>query len=499
MFDVKSVLCVLALLALFCQPVALGTEMKTQRMTSLTRHGITWTFDRDVEIGQFVNGDYYVVGACTIVDIDPRPANGRNGSAVNLGINHMKSPFDDRVQGKRFDPANFLSPPIQLKPNDSLISSVSVQKVRQRPSVLVPNGREKALSPVRSYAVLTCLEAVLRADAFRPAYCAGNKTIYYANDLNRDLLPALEPVENTANPDLFIWMYQRPWMEVCFFNFDAAAEYQAQYGRETSRAFGNASLLLCLDINAEQKEKLLINCVQYGIDLWGIARAGYRWTPIGGHGNGRKWPIIFAGMLLGDDDMSRPTASLEHIAFSEDEQTRYGKAWHGATVIYGGHMGESNADDYRQILHEVVHPKDWPVNKEARKKWRLPGATNESYRRCCTSSSWVASALAMRLMNAEENWDHPAFFDYVDRWMTEDDTHIIETINAEYEKRGLKRRVNANHDQAQGMAWDTFAIEMWEKYRPDKPRFVRNPAVRGCELKFPEAPDGLGYLLPQPK
>ena len=328
-----------------------------------------------------------------------------------------------------------------------------------------------------SVRVLPAHVTAVRPDAFRPAYCAGDKTIYYASDLKRDLLPSLEPVENVANPDLFIWMYQRPWMEVCYNNFDAAAEYQPQYARETSRAFGNASLLLCLDIDPEKKERLLINCVQYGLDLWGLARAGYRWTAIGGHGNGRKWPIIFAGMLLGDDAMSKPTASLEHVVFSEDEQTLYGKAWHGATVIYGGHMGESHADDYRQILHEVVHPRNWPVNKEARAKWQLAAATNESYRRCCTSSSWVASALAMRLMHAEENWDHPAFFDYVDRWMTEDDTHIVETIDAEFERRGFDRRVKGGGTRAQGMVWDTFTIEMWEKYRSEKQRFVRDPAT----------------------
>jgi hypothetical protein len=485
-------------LSLCCQRVTQAAETNTRRLRSLTQYGITWTFDREVEVGQFVNGDYYVIGACTVVEIDPAPVDGRNGSTINLGVDRNRSPFDDRAQGNRFDAANYQSPPIVLKPNDSLISSVSVNTRRQRPSVLVPSGREKALSGVRSYSVLTCLPAAVRRDAFRPAYCVGDKTIYYANDLNRDLLPRLEPVENTANPDLFIWMYQRPWMEVCFFNFDAAAEYQAQYGRETSRAFGNASLLLCLDIDPEKKEKLLINCVQYGIDLWGIANAGYRWNALGGHGNGRKWPIVFAGMLLGDDGMSRPTASLDHVVFSEDEQTRYGKAWHGATVIYGGHMGASSPDDYRQILHEVVHPKDWPGNEEARRKWQLAAATNEDYRRCCTSSSWVAAALAMRLMDAEDNWNHPAFFDYVDRWMTEDDTTINETINAELKKRGIDRGVRADRERAQGMAWDRFTIDMWEKYRPGNPRFVRDPGFRGYELRFPTAPDEMGFLLPQP-
>ena len=233
-----SALVVQALFTLVYSSVSQAEEMRITRMISLTHHGITWTFDREVEVGQFVNGDYYVIGACIVIDIDPKPKSGRNGSTVNLGIAWNKSPFDDRAPGKRFDSANYLSLPISLKPNDSLISSVSVVEPKQRASVLVPNGREKAASGVRSYSVLTCLEAPVRPDAFCPAYCVGDKTIYYANDLKRDLLPALEPLTHMADPDLFIWMYQRPWMEVCFSNFDAAAEYQAQYGRETSRAFG---------------------------------------------------------------------------------------------------------------------------------------------------------------------------------------------------------------------------------------------------------------------
>ena len=41
-------------------------------------------------------------------------------------------------------------------------------------------------------------------------------------------------------------------------------------------------------------------------------------------------------------------------------------------------------------------------------------------------------------------------------------------------------------------------IDMWEKYRPGNPRFVRDPGFRGYELRFPTAPDEMGFLLPQP-
>jgi len=52
----------------------------------------------------------------------------------------------------------------------------------------------------------------------------------------------------------------------------------------------------------------------------------------------------------------------------------------------------------------------------------------EDYRRCCTSVAWVGQALAIRLLQAENYWNHDAFFDYVDRWMYEDDSKAVQTI-----------------------------------------------------------------------
>ena len=49
--------------------------------------GITWTFDKDYGVGQFANGDYYVVGPVTVIGIEPASVeiDGRtiNGSSVN--------------------------------------------------------------------------------------------------------------------------------------------------------------------------------------------------------------------------------------------------------------------------------------------------------------------------------------------------------------------------------------------------------------------------------
>ena len=43
---------------------------------SVSQYGITWTFEKPARVGQFVNGDWYVVGPVTVKAIDPTPLYG---------------------------------------------------------------------------------------------------------------------------------------------------------------------------------------------------------------------------------------------------------------------------------------------------------------------------------------------------------------------------------------------------------------------------------------
>src|SRR5512146_1572656 len=52
---------------------------------SVSQYGITWTFDKPAPVGQFVNGDWYVVGPVTVTAIDPKPLFG----------DEVKNPTDD--------------------------------------------------------------------------------------------------------------------------------------------------------------------------------------------------------------------------------------------------------------------------------------------------------------------------------------------------------------------------------------------------------------------
>jgi hypothetical protein len=410
--------------------------------SSITQHGITWTFSEPVPVGQFVNGDTYVVGPVTIVTIDPPPHDGRNGSVLNLPSFNDRTGFDDRVQGNRYDASMRSDPPISMVPGDALVSTISVETIGEIKRVLRPS--DDTISPIRTASVLTCLSEPVPPDAFRPSYGDRSQAIFLSRNLRRDFLPNLEAVPSSPLLTEFEGYFQKPWIDANQFGFDFPIEYMPDYGREIGRAVSMASLLLTLDFTPEEKEPLLVYFVQYGIDLHGLVQAGYRgWPAHGGHGSGRKWPIVFAGILFQDQEMQHPDA-----LFGEDMQTMYDNGWTGANVVYAGHVG---------VNGEQVNPGWGPYEHLQPKDWI--SQIGESYRRCCTSLSWVGEALAARLLNAEEAWDHPAFFDYVDRWMMEDDSEFVDIIE---EQTGVSYHASWAR---QGQAWDDFVEEMWAAYR----------------------------------
>ena len=447
-----------------------GNPANAQEKTAdqLTRHGITWKFGRKVPYGQFVNGDFYVVGPVTVIDIDPKPENGRNGSVLNPQPNPDKSGYDSRIEAGRYDAGLRSNLPIDMKPGDALVSAVSVESVG-----LIKNWLRKSdssHSPIKSYSVLTCLKERAPAGAFRPSCSDREQKIYLSQSLRRNLLPKLAYGKKTFMTDQgpiglseFEDHFNRTWLDVLFFEYDTPVEYMPQYPRELARAVGMASLILMTDLKPEEKEKLLIGLVQYGIDLWGMVRAGHPgWPAFGGHGSGRKWPIIFAGMMLGDEDMVSPNTKYPMVKFGEDMQTMYGDCWTGAKVVYAGHLGK-DGDKVKKGwgAYEHLRPGDWPDSQADHTGGKIE-YIGETYRRCCTGHAWVGEALAARIMHAEKNWGHDAFFDYVDRWMTEDDAEFLKII-----KRETGKDFSAKF-MRQKQSWDPFVNEMWSKYRHRK-------------------------------
>jgi hypothetical protein len=440
---------------------------------TVSQWGITWTFDRPARVGQFVNGDWYVVGPVTVVAIDPKPLYGAEIPESELDTRDLDRPVEQRVRngfmlnppaamkvsydsGVRnwFEPDLIQRLPVAMKPGDSLVSTISMPKGLILKSQLwygIERGVEDS-SPVRSASVLTCVAEPLPPDAFRPGFCDRTGRIYLSRNLKRDLLPGVAAPKDVPDVRMFVRFTQRPWVGTGFFGFEEPVENMPQYGRDFARVVGFDALLLCTDLKPEHREPLLVDFLQVGIDHAALIRGGHPgWEGFGGHGSGRKLPIVFAGLLLGDDELANVNQSFPQIPFGEDEQTAYGDAWTGAKVVFTGHRGIDARTG-------VARPRTGPYEHKQPKLWTDSDKMSESYRRCCTSAAWISAALALHLIKAEAAWNHPAFFDYCDRWMFEDETQALKTLEKD---AGLKEPDWAY----EGKTWEPWVDEMWARYR----------------------------------
>ena len=453
--------------------------------SSITKDSITWTFSQPAPVGQFVNGDYYVVGPVTVTSITPVPQTSapyENGSVLNLPTPDGKSAFDQRLNDGSdeswwFNASERVYPPVSLKPGDALVSSVSLSDAQYHNVPEVMRAGDKSCSPVASVSILTVMGAAVSSDAFRPSYCDRKQIIYHADSLQRQLLPSLVPPNPGATPSLsqFETWFRRPWIDMNPFLFDAPAEYMPSYGAHVGFAVSYVGLLLSLNFTPAQKENLTNYFVQYGIDLYGCLKAGYGWPAFGGHRSGRKMPIVLAGILLQCDSMKN-VSTFYPEKFGEDMQTlyisslppagSYAKAWQGATVIYGGHYGvHTDGTPVSAGLYgpyEQLQPRNWPLLTPTEQ-------LGEAYRRCCTSLCWIGEALTMHLLGAENIWNHPAFFDYVVRWMCENDSLAIDTIKAQsgfdYSASWDRQQQTAGVLQGEFPQY-TFVDDMWAAYHP---------------------------------
>ena len=497
---------------------------------SVSQYGITWTFDNPARVGQFINGDYYVVGPVTVTLIDPKPLWGdeiketinkdavregnypgrqaRNGSMLNPRCDHKNQQgyrecagFDSRIPHDRYAPELFSHRPIRMKPGDALVSTIS----RANDQITKFGGQH--VDPLRAAAVLTCLAEPQPPDAFRPSYCdTAHSKVYLARNLRRELLlklpkprsapPQIDAYRVASNGDKlprgpsalfnapnYVAACQRPWLDIVEFGFAAPVENLPHYGQDLVTQVGDASLLLHMDYPAEEKERLLVPFIQVGIDFWGLARAGRSWPCHGGLNSGRKWPIVFAGLMLDDPEMQSPTKVLPKLHFHEDDQTVmcpypyrgkvHERGWTGAKAIFTGHSlprgGAAGNWEGGWGCVDLYPPTEWPRLKPDR------APASEGYRRANTSNSWIGQALAVRLMHAEKMWDHDAFFAYVDRWMTEDDTPFVEAIKNAGGMDWTKAKRGEFGRQGYVMQ-AKFVREMWDAWRNALP-----PAPDGHE------------------
>ncbi len=433
-----------------CLMLALGGQVYAA--TSVSQFGITWTFDHNYTMGVFANNDPWVVGPVTVIGISPSSTNisGRvkNGSMVNPSGGGETQGYDSSMAISYSAALNKgLNLPLVLPAGSSLVSSIS-------------QDGAGVLPQLKTAAILTILASAPPAGSFRPAYCGSDKTIKFnKSNLDYSKLAKLEPTSSTPSLATVERMFERPWLD---HTPNWSARYlhpldnMPDYGREIADNVGVGALILHLNFTDAQKETLLIRFVQLGIDLYGIVANGGEdnWNADGGHASGRKWPILFAGIVLNDSDMKAIGTTTRYKsylspypAFGEDLQTFYISQ---SDIDLKGHKDADGMAQEDYIPGDLGKP-EWGIRhyesplKDDR-AW--VSDTKSVYRRCCTATAWGGIALAAHIMNAKTLWNHNAFFDYMDRYMA------VEPLQTQ--------------DKNNYTCWSAFVCEMW-KYRKDYP------------------------------
>jgi len=464
---------VLFVILLFCQ--------FTYAERQISQFGITWTFDRDYTVGQFANGDYWVLGPVTIIGIDPPSiaTNGRtiNGSMVNpspkLGTTQGYDSAMYGHYGQKFDPNLNVGRPngrdlstrnsLILQPHSSLVSTISITEKGHKPQL-------------RAAAILTVLPEPAPEGSFRPPYCGGDKAIKFNKDqLDYSLLAHLKPVPGAPGIMAVERYFERPWIDhipgwINCYHFPA--QNMPWYDREYCTQVGIGALKLHLNLTNQMKEVLLVRYVQLGIDLYGVVQDGGKSNWV--QDSGRKFPILFAGLVLNNSDMKNigavdDPADPNHIRFEEDETTFYVTQ----ADVNMTHSPQWKPDNRSAMLlpyeEQDIGLPEWGIVRMY-DRTRINKYWGAIYR-TVIGHAYGGFVLAMHIMGVKDLWNHDAFFDYKDRYMQ------VEKKNRETSK---------------------FVEKMWDAYRPDYgPVWTMSPilnivATGGSVTKIP---DKTAYIL----
>jgi hypothetical protein len=389
----------------------------------VTTRKITWEFDKAYPVGKFANGDWWVVGPVSLIKTTPASVAGSrvmNGSMFN--------PAPSRGDDQGYDSAmysNYQEPgqwdpnlnigtqlPITLAPGTSVVSTKSNPNTGARPQL-------------EAAEILTVLDAAPPVGAFRPPYCGTDKTIKFKeSDLDYSKLLRLDAA-STNPPSLagVADMFARPWIDhgrIWKSRYMHPSDNMEDYGRDLANETGVGALALLVDASNAEKRDLLVNYVQLGIDLHGILKNGGYWSAMEGHGQGRKFPILLAGLVLNDAEMLG-IGSITGNTFSEDCQTFKGKT------------------------STSTNPGDGQYGWEQR-YCSQPGRAANGYDICCTANSFSGYLLAARLLGLKTAWNHDPLFEYVDRYIP-------------------WQRQETNQQFGWKICWSDWVLRMWDKFR----------------------------------
>lgn len=418
---------VLCLGLCFWAEAAVRAEVKSQ--STVSHDGVTVSFSGERPVGNFIDGYPYVVGKTEIIGYDPACktlADGRvvNGAMINPECG-KESGFDSGGGKEKWKPELNVGAglgkekPLVLEPGQSLLIAVSNEGKVDRTNPLL----ERVV-------ILTCLAEIPPDDAFRPAYANAEKKIYTYSQLKTGLLKNLKVVGTPPSWESVNQRFERFQMDIVP-NWDrdhlTPKMHPPLYGRDLSANAGTAYVMVNADFPAEEKKRALIGLVQRGIDHYGVFQSAKKkgmhpWAADGGHHSGRKFSIMFAGALLGEDAMKdvvlqTPYQNLEaRDRFQEDVMI---------FTVEQKHIDISNSPEWKPPYADKRPQQPYSQAMLGMPDWRgsadnrsvSASFTGHPYRISTNNGSQSGQALAALVMGLQPAWRNDAYFDYHARFM----------------------------------------------------------------------------------
>lgn len=382
----------------------------TYQLSSITLLGdLTYTFDQNYTVGQYANGDWWVVGPVTLTGITPDSTSTSNGANINPGRNENR--YDDELG----TPVHQLSFPLTVQPGSSVVKTMS------RPDGYGPSAHRGVL---KSAGVLTVVDSPPPkngAISFRPPYYGNNKPQYLTTDLRTDFLPNLpKPSSSTASLAALATKMAPVQLDHDTGNehnrelhpVDNLWDYGSDYAQNTTYLLG---IRLLFDDSLSEKSQALINFVQYGIDLNTMladdATICSSSNPsCAGHGQGRALPLVFAAAMLDSQDL-KDVINNKQNRIPDNWSTYMGSA---PTPLFG--ETTCSIPIYLGKLASVSNPG----SRTCRDPWAQIDGSGPfgSYINCCMSQLWKASVTALHLMpELKDSWpQHDKLITFMDRW-----------------------------------------------------------------------------------
>jgi len=397
----------------------IGGSISTAATTrSVSQWGITWSFDKDYECGQFANGDYWVktdssTGRVVITRIEP-DLMLFDGKPVH-GFEINPSPYKQGLDGRLtvFDPNLIPSLPYKAKPGDSILKGVSH----------IPCPNSNCYPGIKTASVLTVVSAIPKDNGstiFRPPYVGKNKPMRSTAEIKWSRVPVFDPVDDAPSLTWVVEKLGHVQMDHIRGNNMQTRpnDNLSDYGADINQIHGDAVLRLMLNDTQRAKTAAMIAVLQAGIDHYHFILEGQTWPRGGGEQPGRIILPLFSSYILDDPEMqSVVSAQSPDLQYPYEIKTLHENA--SGIVLWGHYEGYNDEETYWDKLEKGSAASGASTLADPYRfidGGYIPG---DVYQLCCTSQGFKQTALIMNLMpGLRKIWKHEHLLSYADRWVT---------------------------------------------------------------------------------